>query len=73
MRILVTGGAGFIGFHTCAELLKQGHEVVVLDDLSTGKITNINDLSHDNLTFVQGDINDDSALRFTMTTHLCDN
>jgi len=41
MRYLVTGGAGFIGSHTVEELVKRGHRVVVLDDLSTGKISNI--------------------------------
>ena len=34
MKILVTGGAGYIGSHTCVELLNKGHEVVVLDNLS---------------------------------------
>ena len=34
MKILVTGGAGFIGSHTCVELLEAGHDVVILDDLS---------------------------------------
>lgn len=62
MRVLVTGGAGFIGFHTVTQLLKQGHEVIVLDDLSTGKITNVQDAAHDELTFIQGDILDDEAL-----------
>ena len=33
-RIIVTGGAGFIGSHTCVELLEQGYRVVVVDDLS---------------------------------------
>ncbi|MGH9679458.1 MAG: NAD-dependent epimerase/dehydratase family protein, partial [Candidatus Acidiferrales bacterium] len=41
MRVLVTGGAGFIGSHTVEELVRQGHAVAVLDDLSTGKAGNL--------------------------------
>ncbi len=41
MKILITGGAGFIGSHLAEELLQQGHEVFVIDDLSTGSIENI--------------------------------
>jgi UDP-glucose 4-epimerase len=41
MRALITGGAGFIGSHLAEALLQQGEEVVVLDDLSTGKLENI--------------------------------
>ena len=36
MRVLVTGGAGYIGSHTCVELLKAGHEVFVIDNLYNG-------------------------------------
>lgn len=42
MKILVTGGAGFIGSHLVDAYIEQGHDVVVLDDLSTGKTSNIN-------------------------------
>jgi nucleoside-diphosphate-sugar epimerase len=41
MRYLVTGGAGFIGSHTVDELVRRGHEVIVVDDLSTGKVENL--------------------------------
>jgi UDP-glucose 4-epimerase len=44
MRALITGGAGFIGSHLCDALLEQGHDVLVLDNLSTGSIENIQHL-----------------------------
>src|SRR3954471_14622525 len=46
MRILITGGAGFVGSHLADELLARGHAVSVLDDLSTGAIDNIRHLKH---------------------------
>ena len=41
MRIVISGGAGFIGSHLCERLLREGHEVVCLDNLSTGDATNV--------------------------------
>ena len=52
---LVTGGAGFIGSHTVKELVRQGQQVTVLDNLSTGKLNNLEPLK-DKITFIQGDI-----------------
>jgi UDP-glucose 4-epimerase len=54
MKALVTGGAGFIGSHIVDRLLKDGHEVIVLDDFSTGHRENLAD--SDKLTIVEGDI-----------------
>jgi len=45
MHYLVTGGAGFIGSNTVDELVRRGHDVTVLDDLSSGKITNLSQVS----------------------------
>ncbi|MCD6039883.1 MAG: wbgU [Gammaproteobacteria bacterium] len=56
-RILITGGAGFIGSHTVDLFLQQGAQVVVLDNLVTGHITQLN-LFHPQLRFVQADILD---------------
>jgi UDP-glucose 4-epimerase len=41
MRVLLTGGAGFIGSHVAERLLARGHEVIVVDDLSRGKRENV--------------------------------
>lgn len=47
MKILITGGAGFIGSHLADELLAEGHEITVIDDLSTGRYSNIAHLEED--------------------------
>ncbi|QSH41789.1 GDP-mannose 4,6-dehydratase [Lentisphaerota bacterium ZTH] len=57
MRILVTGGAGFIGGHLTERLLKMGHEAVVIDNLSTGSLNNLARVqSNPALEFIQEDI-----------------
>ena len=59
MRILVTGGAGFLGSHLCDRLLKDGHEVVCIDNLFTGRKQNIAHLlTNQNFEFVRHDIID---------------
>tara|TARA_Y200000002_G_scaffold360179_1_gene345244 strand:+ start:2525 stop:3460 length:936 start_codon:yes stop_codon:yes gene_type:complete len=56
-NILVTGGAGFIGSHLCKALLKLGHNVICLDNLLTGSISNIQDLKrNNNFEFINHDI-----------------
>ncbi len=57
MRALVTGGAGFIGSHLTERLLKDGHEVAVIDNLGTGSLKNIENFKeHSGFEFVKGDI-----------------
>lgn len=67
-HILVTGGAGYIGAHTCRELLKAGYQVVVLDNLSTGKRQNI----PEGATFVEGDLANIDLLNKIFTEHQID-
>jgi len=65
MRYLVTGGAGFIGSHTVDELVRRGHGVVVLDDLSSGKEENLADV-RTKITFMKGSITDLEAVQRAM-------
>ena len=59
MRILVTGGAGFLGSHLCDRLLKDGHEVVCIDNLFTGRKANIDHLlANPRFEFVRHDVID---------------
>lgn len=63
MRVLVTGGAGFIGSHLVDSLLAQGHEVWALDDLSTGSLDNLKDASRSPVFhFVEGSVMDASLV-----------
>ena len=64
-KILVTGGAGYIGSHTCLELLNTGHDVVVLDNLSNSSVESLNRvqrLAQKSLKFVEGDIRNSQIL-----------
>ena len=59
MKILVTGGAGFIGSHLVDRLMEDGHEVRVLDDLSAGTLDNLKRwLNHERFEFIEGDMRD---------------
>jgi len=56
-RILVTGGAGFIGSHLCERLLEDGHEVLTIDNVVIGQADNLEDIFyHDRFTFYEHDV-----------------
>lgn len=66
MKVLVTGGAGFIGSHTCVELLNAGHEVVVLDNFVNSKpdaLDSIRKITGKELTLCEADLRDRDAVR----------
>lgn len=74
-KILVTGGAGYIGSHTCLELLNAGHEVVVFDNLSNSSeesLKRVQTLAGRALTFVQGDIRFENDLDQVFQVHQID-
>ena len=63
MRVLVTGGAGFIGSHLCETLLERGNEVWALDDLSTGRVENLRTFErHPRFRFLEGSVLDPSGV-----------
>ena len=55
-RVLVTGGAGFIGSYLCEALLEQGYEVICIDNLITGDIQNIEHLFGKHFLFIEQDV-----------------
>lgn len=56
MRVLITGGAGFIGSHLCDFLLKEGHEVICMDNLLTGSLSNISHIRSSKFIFIEYDV-----------------
>lgn len=72
MNVLVTGGAGYIGSHTCLELLNAGHDVIVVDNLCNSKeesLKRVKELSSKSLIFHKIDILDEAALDFVFKMH----
>ena len=66
MNVLVTGGAGYIGSHTCVELLEIGHDVVVVDNLCNSNaksLERVEALTGKSVKFYQGDVRDEALLR----------
>ncbi len=75
MKILVTGGAGYIGSHTCVELLRAGHEVVIADNLynsSRKAVERIEEISGKKAAFYEADIRDRKALESIFAGHAID-
>ncbi len=71
MKALITGGVGFIGSHLAERLLGAGHQVILLDNLSTGRLENIASIrQHPDLEFVKGDIRDVGLVQ--LLTARCD-
>ena len=74
MKILVTGGAGYIGSHTCVELIDAGHEVVVLDNFSNSApeaLRRIQEITGTTVDFVEADIRDQRVVENALRDHAC--
>ena len=71
MRVLVTGGAGFIGSHLCDRLIAEGHEVIAVDNLITGRLVNITHLDgNPRFTFIKHDVTEPLDLPVDQIYHL---
>lgn len=75
MKILLTGGAGYIGSHTAVELLNAGHEVVIYDNFSNSRpeaIDRVEQITGGKLTRVEGDVRDQTLVEKTLNTYAID-
>ncbi len=75
MTVLVTGGAGYIGAHTCVVLLEAGYEVVVVDDFSNSHpqaIRRIERITGKKVTLIEGDVRDRVLLTAALLDHACE-
>lgn len=75
MNILVTGGIGYIGSHTCIALLEAGHTVIVADNLSNSKVETlerVKQISNKEITFYQIDVTDEVAVDAVFSNHQLD-
>lgn len=75
MRVLVTGGAGYIGSHTCVELLNDGYEVVVVDNFCNSQmesIKRVEKITGKSVKFYEADIRDEAALDLIFTENTID-
>ncbi len=75
MKILVTGGTGYIGSHTCVELLNNGYEVVIVDNLSNSKrevVEKIEEITNKKIQFYEGDVNSKELLEKIFTENKID-
>jgi len=71
-KILVTGGAGYIGSHACVELLQANYDVIVIDNLSNSKsesLVRVEKITGKSLIFIQADIRDKQALSDIFSAH----
>ena len=75
MKVLVTGGTGYIGSHTCVELLNEGYDVVVIDNLCNSNPKSLDRVKHitgKDLRFYEGDVRDEALLRKIFTENEID-
>ena len=75
MNILVTGGAGYIGSHTCVALLEAGHTVIVADNLCNSNaetLERVKQITNEEITFYQIDVTDEKAVDIVFSNHSID-